>query len=153
MQLKLLLEQIKFIEAQVSDVEAEIRQLLDKINSPITTIPGIGPINGAAIFGEIGDISRFSIPAKPVAYAGIAPSVSQSGIYQSANNKMSKRGSPYLRKALFQAALVASNCDLTFKASYQKKRIEGKHHLTVVGAVVRKLCYTIHAILKNNCPY
>jgi transposase len=101
LQLKLLLEQIKFIEAQVSDVEAEIRQLLDKINSPITTIPGIGPINGAAIFGEIGDISRFSIPAKPVAYAGIAPSVSQSGIYQSANNKMSKRGSPYLRKALF----------------------------------------------------
>lgn len=153
MQLKLLLEQIKFIEAQVADVEAEIRLLLEKINSPITTIPGIGPVNGATILGEIGDISRFSTPAKLVAYAGIDASVSQSGMYQSTNNKMSKRGSPYLRKALFQAALVASNCDPTFKAFYQKKRMEGKHHLTAVGAVARKLCYTIHAILKNNCPY
>jgi transposase len=153
LQLKLLLEQIKFIEAQVADVEAEIRQLLERINSPITTIPGIGPITGATILGEIGDITRFSTPAKLVAYAGIDASVSQSGMYQSTNNKMSKRGSPYLRKALFQAALVASNCDPTFKAFYQKKRIEGKHHLTAVGAVARKLCYTIHAILKNNCPY
>ena len=153
LQLKLLLEQIKFIEAQVADVETEIRQLLEKINSPITTIPGIGPITGATILGEIGDITRFSTPAKLVAYAGIDASVSQSGMYQSTNNKMSKRGSPYLRKALFQAALVASNCDPTFKAFYQKKRIEGKHHLTAVGAVARKLCYTIHAILKNNCPY
>lgn len=153
MQLKLLLEQIKFIEAQVADVEAEIRLLLEKINSPITTIPGIGPVNGATILGEIGDISRFSTPAKLVAYAGIDASVSQSGMYQSTNNKMSKRGSPYLRNALFQAALVASNCDPTFKAFYQKKRMEGKHHLTAVGAVARKLCYTIHAILKNNCPY
>jgi transposase len=153
MQLKLLLEQIKFIEAQVADLEAEISLLLEKINSPITTIPGIGLVNGATILGEIGDISRFSTPAKLVAYAGIDASVSQSGMYQSTNNKMSKRGSPYLRKALFQAALVASNCDPTFKAFYQKKRIEGKHHLTAVGAVARKLCYTIHAILKNNCPY
>jgi transposase len=153
MQLKLLLEQIKFIEAQVADLEAEISLLLEKINSPITTIPGIGLVNGATILGEIGDISRFSTPAKLVAYAGIDASVSQSGMYQSTNNKMSKRGSPYLRKALFQAALVASNCDPTFKAFYQKKRMEGKHHLTAVGAVARKLCYTIHAILKNNCPY
>jgi transposase len=101
LQLKLLLEQIKFIDAQVSDVEAKIRRLLDQINSPITTITGNGPINGATILGEIGDISRFSTPDKLVAYVGISPSVSQSGIYQSANNKMSKRGSPYLRKALF----------------------------------------------------
>jgi transposase len=110
MQLKLLLEQIKFIEVHVADVETGLRLLLEKINSSITTIPGIGPINGATILGEIGDISRFSTPAKLVVYAGIDASVSQSGMYQSTNNKMSKRGSPYLRKALFQAALVASNC-------------------------------------------
>jgi len=66
---------------------------------------------------------------------------------------MSKRGSPYLRKALFSAALVASNCDPVFKAFYQKKRYEGKHHLTAVGAVACKLCYTIYTILKNNCTY
>lgn len=153
LQLKLLLEQIKFIEAQVQDVEDEIEQLLEKVNSLITTVPGIGVITGATILGEIGDINRFSNPAKLVAYSGIDASVSQSGESSSTNNKMSKRGSPYLRKALFQAALVASNCDPVFKAFYQKKRAEGKHHLTAIGAVARKLCYIIHAILKSNCTY
>lgn len=153
LQLKLLIEQIRFIEAQVSDVEAEIKTVLDKIDSPITTIPGIGNINAAVILGEIGDISRFSNASKLAAYAGIDASVSQSGEYQSTNNKMSKRGSPYLRKALFQAALIAAFHDPVFSAFYQKKRAEGKHHLTAVGAVARKLCNTVFAILKNNTPY
>lgn len=96
LQLKLLIEQINFIENQVNDIEQQINILLDKINSPITTIPGIGNVTAATILGEIGDISRFSNPSKLVAYAGIDASVSQSGAYQSTNNKMSKRGSPYL---------------------------------------------------------
>lgn len=153
LQLKLLIEQIRFIEAQVSDVEAEIKTILQKIDSPITTIPGIGDINAAVILGEIGDISRFSNASKLAAYAGIDASVSQSGDYQSTNNRMSKRGSPYLRKALFQAALIAAFHDPVFSAFYQKKRSEGKHHLTAVGAVARKLCNTIFAVLKNNTPY
>lgn len=153
LQLKLLIEQIRFIEAQVYDVEAEIKTVLDKIDSPITTIPGIGDINAAVILGEIGDISRFPNASKLAAYAGIDASVSQSGEYQSTNNKMSKRGSPYLRKALFQAALIAAFHDPVFSAFYQKKRSEGKHHLTAVGAVARKLCNTIFAVLKNNTPY
>ena len=153
LQLKLLLEQIKFIEAQVSDVETQMKAILEDLKSPVTTIPGVGDITAAAILGEIGDIHKFSTPAKLVAYAGIDASVKQSGDSVSSNNRMSKRGSPYLRKALFQASLVASNCDPVFRAFYQKKRNEGKHHLTALGAVARKLCYTIHAILKNNCPY
>lgn len=153
LQLKLLIEQIRFIEAQVSDVEAEIKSVLDKLNSPITTIPGIGTVNAAVILGEIGDISRFSNASKLAAYAGIDASVSQSGEYQSTNNRMSKRGSPYLRKALFQAALSAAFYDPVFSAFYQKKRSEGKHHLTAVGAVSRKLCNTIFAVLKYNTPY
>lgn len=153
LQLKLLIEQITFIEAQVSDVEAEINVILDKINSPITTIPGIGSVTAAVILGEIGDISRFSNASKLAAYAGIDASVSQSGEYQSANNKMSKRGSPYLRKALFNAALIAAFHDPVFSAFYQKKRSEGKHHLTAIGAVARKLCNTIFAVLKYNTPY
>ena len=155
LQLKLLIEQIRFIEAQVSDVEAEIKTILQKIDSPITTIPGIGDINAAVILGEIGDISRFSNASKLAAYAGIDASVSQSGDYQSSNNRMSKRGSPYLRKALFQAALIAAFHDPVFSAFYQKKRSQGKHHLTAVGAVARKLCNTIFAVLKlfrSLCP-
>ena len=153
LQLRLLIQQITFIEEQVLEIEEEMAALLEKINSPITTVPGIGPVNAATILGEIGDIDRFSSPAKLVAYAGIDASVSQSGDFHSTQNRMSKRGSPYLRKALFHAALAASNSDPVFKAFYLKKRNEGKHHLTALGAVARKLCYTIHAILKKNCPY
>lgn len=152
-QLKLLIEQINFIEKQVSDVETQMSALLKKIKTTITSIPGIGDVTGATILGELGDINRFSSGAKLVAYAGIDASVSQSGEYQGSNNHMSKRGSPYLRKALFRAAFVASNTDPVFKAYYQKKRMEGKHHNVAVGAVARKLCYTIYAVVKNKVPY
>ena len=152
-QLKLLIEQVKFIESQIKDCEHKIKELMEKINSPITTIPGIGPVLGAIIISEFGDISRFDKPSKLVAFAGIDATVSQSGEFEGTHNVMSKRGSPYLRKALFQAALVASNTDPVLKAYYQKKRAEGKHHKTCIGAVARKLCNIIFAVLKNDKPY
>lgn len=153
LQLKLLIEQISFIENQVKDVETEISSLVEKINTPITTIPGIGKITAAIILGEIGDINRFNTPSKLVAYAGLDATVSQSGEYECTNNRMSKRGSPYLRKALYQAAFVAEINDPVFKSFYQKKRSEGKHHMVATNAVARKLCHTIYAVLKNNTTY
>ena len=152
-QLRMMIEQMKFIESQVKDTENEIKRVMDDLNSPITSIPGIGKITGAVILGELGDISRFDHPSKIVAYAGIDASVSQSGEYASTNNRMSKRGSPYLRKALFQAATVAAFNDTELSAFYKKKIAEGKHHKTAIGAVERKLCYIIFAILKDNRPY
>ena len=152
-QLKLLIEQIKFIEGQIKDCETKIKALMDKINSPITTIPGVGTVLGAVILSEFGDINRFDKPSQLVAYAGIDATVSQSGEFEGNHNVMSKRGSPYLRKSLFQAALVASNSDPVLKAYYQKKRDEGKHHKTCIGAVARKLCNIIYAVLKNDKPY
>ncbi len=153
LQIKMLIQQISFIQNQVSDIDKEIECLLEKLNSPITTIPGIGPVNGANILGEIGDISRFSNPSKLVAYSGIDASVSQSGDYESTHNHMSKRGSPYLRRALFQAALIAEFNDPVFSAYYQKKISEGKHHLVATNAVARKLIHTIFAVLTKNEPY
>lgn len=152
-QLKLLIEQVKFIEDQIKECETKIKELMEKIDSPITTIPGIGSVLGAIIISEFGDISRFDKPSKLVAFAGIDATVSQSGEFEGTHNVMSKRGSPYLRKALFQAALVASNTDPVLKDYYQKKRAEGKHHKTCIGAVARKLCNIIYAVLKNNKPY
>ena len=152
-QIKMLVQQVSFIQEQVSEVEKEIEDLLDKIDTPITTIPGIGPVTGASILGEIGDITRFSNPSKLVAYAGLDASVSQSGEYQSTSSHMSKRGSPYLRIALFQSALRAEFCDPVFSAYYQKKISEGKHHLVATNAVARKLCHTIYAVLSKNEPY
>ena len=153
LQIKMLIEQISFIQNQVSDVENEIEVLLEKLNSPITTIPGIGSVNAATILGEIGDIKRFSTPSKLVAYAGLDASVSQSGEYESTYNHMSKRGSPYLRRALFQSALRAEFCDPVFSDYYQKKISEGKHHLVATNAVARKLCHTIFAVLTKNESY
>lgn len=153
LQIKILIEQISFIQNQVSDVENEIELLLEKLNSPITTIPGIGSVNAATILGEIGDIKRFSNPSKLVAYAGLDASVSQSGEYESTYNHMSKRGSPYLRRALFQSALRAEFCDPVFSAYYHKKITEGKHHLVATNAVARKLCHTIFAVLTKDEPY
>ncbi|HER7884528.1 TPA: IS110 family transposase [Streptococcus pyogenes] len=153
LQIKMLIEQISFIQNQVSDVENEIEVLLEKLNSPITTIPGIGSVNAATILGEIGDIKRFSNPSKLVAYAGLDASISQSGEYESTYNHMSKRGSPYLRRALFQSALRAEFCDPVFSDYYQKKISEGKHHLVATNAVARKLCHTIFAVLTKDEPY
>lgn len=153
LQIKMLIEQISFIQNQVLDVEKEIEILLEKLNSPITTIPGIGSVNGATILGEIGDIKRFSNPSKLVAYAGIDASISQSGEFESTSNHMTKRGSPYLRRALFQSALRAEFCDPVFSDYYQKKIAEGKHHLVATNAVARKLCHTIFAVLTKNEPY
>ena len=153
LQIKMLIGQISFIQNQVLDVEKEIKSLLEKLNSPITTIPGIGAVNAATILGEIGDIKRFSNPSKLVAYAGLDSTVSQSGKFESTSNHMTKRGSPYLRRALFQSALRAEFCDPVFSNYYQKKITEGKHHLVATNAVDRKLCHTIFAVLTKNEPY
>ena len=153
LQIKMLIGQISFIQNQVLDVEKEIESLLEKLNSPITTIPGIGAVNAAAILGEIGDIKRFSNPSKLVAYAGLDSTVSQSGEFESTSNHMTKRGSPYLRRALFQSALRAEFCDPVFSDYYQKKITEGKHHLVATNAVARKLVHTIFAVLTKDEPY
>ena len=152
-QLKALIEQIAFIEKQVKETETEIAGIMEKLESPITTITGIGNITGAAIISEIGDISKFDSPRKLVAFAGLDATVTQSGEFEAAHNVMSKRGSPYLRKAIFQAALVAAFKDPVLSAYYQKKRAEGKHYLTCIGAVARKMCNIIYAVVKNNQPY
>ena len=153
MQLRQLLEMIELLERQLVELETEIEQYLIKLNTPITTCPGVGNVLGAVILSEIGDISRFSEPKKLVAFVGIDPSVKQSGEFTGAQNKMSKRGSPHLRRAIWMAAVVAAFHDPVLSAFYQKKRSEGKHHYTAIGAVARKLTFIIYAVLRDDKPY
>lgn len=152
-QLKQILEQITFIEEQVSGLDIQIAEYIKQSDSFITTIPGIGSVLGAIILGEIGDANRFSDPSKLVAYAGLDASVKQSGDFSGSQMHMSKRGSPYLRRAIFTAARVASWSDPDLSEYYQKLRARGKHHNVAVGAVARKLTYIIHAVLIENRPY
>ena len=152
-QIKQMLEQIKFIENQLKELEKEIIELLSQTNQVITTIPGIGNVLGAIIIGEISDISRFDSAPKLVAYAGLDVRVSQSGQFIAAQMKISKKGSPYLRRAIWMAATVAAFSDPVLSEYYQSLRARGKHHLTAVGAVARKLCNIIFAVLRDNKPY
>jgi len=152
-QIKQLMEQLVFLEKQIDDLEKEITALLKQVGSFITTIPGIGDTLGAIILSELGDINRFDAPAKLVAFAGLDVKVNQSGEFSGTKNKFSKRGSPYLRRAIWLAASRAAFCDPILSDYYQSLRARGKHHLTAVGAVARKLCNIIFVILRENRPY
>ena len=153
LQLQILLRQISFAEEQLLILEKQIADILQKIDCNLTSIPGIGPVLSAAILGEIGDIHRFQSAVKLVAFAGIDPSINQSGEFTGNRNHMSKRGSPYLRRALWQAACVARLHNPILKNYYLEKVAQGKHSMTATGAVARKLTYIIHAVLRDNKPY
>lgn len=152
-QIKQLIQQIVFTEKQLSELEEQIADLLHKTNQYITTITGIGDVLGAIIVSEIGDINRFERPNQLVAFAGLDVTVKQSGEFSGSKNKISKRGSPYLRRAIWLAAQRAAFCDPILSEYYQSLRARGKHHLTAVGGVARKLCNIIFVILKENRPY
>ncbi len=152
-QIKQLIEQLKFLENQIEELEEQIAILLKQTGSYITTIPGIGETLGAIILSEIGDIHRFDAPNKLVAFAGMDVKVSQSGEFTGTRQKISKRGSPYLRRAIWLAASRAAFCDPILSEYYQSLRARGKHHLTAIGAVSRKLCNTIYAIIKEEWPW
>lgn len=152
-QMRCLLQQLDLLEAQRQEVDLMLEHLMQQLPQYITSIPGIGLATGAAILSEIGDINRFESPEKLVAYAGIDATVYQSGQFEALETHMSKRGSPYLRQALWQAASMAVLHDPQLKNYYQRKKAEGKHHGTAIGAVCRKLVARIFIILKENRPY
>lgn len=152
-QIKQLMQQVVFLEKQLSELEEQITDLLHQTNQYITTITGIGDVLGAIIVSEIGDINRFERPNQLVAFAGLDVTVKQSGEFSGSKNKISKRGSPYLRRAIWLAANRAAFCDPILSEYYQSLRARGKHHLTAVGGVARKLCNIIFVILKENRPY
>ena len=148
------IEQIRSLEASVDAFDAEIARLLSGFDTQLTTITGIGPTLAAVILSEIGgDIRRFSSPAKLAAYAGVDPTVKQSGDFSATRMKMSKRGSPYLRRAIWLASTVAAFKDPVIHALYERKRAEGKDHMTVIGHVCRKMISIIFAVLRDNTPY
>ena len=152
-QLKQLIDRMNFLDKQIEALDIEIMKYYEQFDCYLHTIPGIGIIGAATILAEIGDISRFKNSSTLVAFAGIDPTVRQSGEFNSTHNHMSKRGSPYLRHAIFFAATTCSFHNNPLNAYYKKKRDQGKHHLTATGAVARKLTTVIYAVLRDSKPY
>ena len=147
------IEQIELLDSQLFHTELEMANLVTCLHSVIMTIPGIGFINGGMILGEIGDIHRFSEPKKLLAFAGLDPSVHQSGNFQAQRTKMSKRGSRVLRYALINAAHNVVNNNATFKAYYDAKRAEGRTHYNALGHCAGKLVRVIWKMLTDEVEF
>ena len=152
-ELKQTISIIQFIQEQLDDVEKRIKQILKEINSPILTIPGISFKTAGSILAEIGDIARFDSPAKLLAFAGLDPSMYQSGKFFSTHSVMVKRGSKYLRFALMTAARMVCLNDATFNAFKDRKMAEGKHYMVTMGHIAKKLVRVIYYLLKTNSVY
>lgn len=147
------LEQIELYDRQEGEVLAEIESIMKLLGSIIMTIPGIGYLNGAMILGEIGDINRFSHSSKVLAFAGLDPSVYQSGNFKANHTRMSKRGSKILRYALINAAHNVVLNNKTFKAYYDSKIAQGRSHYNALGHCAGKLVRVIYKMLSCNIGF
>lgn len=153
LELKHTIKLIQELDSEIDEIENEIKIIMDEINSPILSIPGINYRMGAMIIAEIGDFSRFDSPDKILAYAGFSPSTYQSGQLDGAYAHIEKRGSRYLRYALYNAAKYVCHWDPTFAAYLSKKRAEGKHYNIALSHAVKKLVRVIYHLEKSKQQY
>ena len=144
---------IQSVQTEINALDKQIKLVVDELNTPILTIPGIGYTLAAIILAEIGDINNFSSPSKLLAFAGMEPSTYQSGKYTASKTPMVKRGSSYFRWAVMQAARLVSMRDVTFATYMAKKRSEGKHFNVAQSHVGKKLIRVIFSLLKNNTVF
>ena len=145
--------QIELFDQQLQELDATIKSIMDDMDSVIKTVPGIGSLNGATILGEIGDIHRFHSSCQLLAYAGLDPSVNQSGKFTAHRTRMSKRGSKMLRYALINAAWQATLNNKTFKDYYDLKISQGRSHYNALGHVAHKLVRIIHKMMMDNLKF
>lgn len=153
LELKHTIKLIQEMDIEIDEIESEIKLIMDVIASPILSIPGINYRMGAMIISEIGDFSRFNSPDKILAYAGLSPSTYQSGQLESSYSHMEKRGSRYLRYALFNATKSVCQWDPTFAAYLEKKRSEGKHYNVAISHAAKKLVRVIYQLEKSKQSY
>lgn len=153
LELKHTIKLIRELDAEIEEIENEIKIIMDKINSPILTIPGISYRMGAMIIAEIGDFRQFDSPDKILAFAGMSPSTYQSGQLVNCHSRMEKRGSRYLRYALYNATTYVCLWDLTFKAYLAKKRSEGKHYYVALSHATKKLIRVMYQLELSGQQY
>ena len=153
LELKHTIKLIQELDSEIEEIESEINRIMDEIASPILSIPGISYRMGAMIIAEIGDFSNFDSPDKILAYAGLSPSTYQSGQLNSSHSRMEKRGSRYLRYALFNATKYVCRWDPVFAAYLARKRAEGKHYNVAISHATKKLVRVIYHLEKTGTHY
>lgn len=160
--LNLYISIIENLEHQISSLRREIEKIAKDIPQYkwLLSIPGVGPITACTILGEIGDFFVFTNPKKLVAFAGIDPSVRQSGKFKGSKNRMSKRGSKYLRRAIYMIVICSigrrRNGQYTnpvLREYYDLKLAQGKRPKVAIGACMTKVAFYIYAALRNQRPF
>ena len=147
------IDMINFYSSKIDDLDAKIKDIMIELESPILSIPGISYNLGSIILSEIVDINRFDTSSQLQAFAGLDPATHQSGKFIANGVSMVKRGSPYLRWAILNAARLVAMRDPCFKDYYQRKRKEGKHHFVALTHVAKKLIRVIFKLLKTNTQF
>ena len=153
LELQQTLQRIQMMENQIKQIEAKINPIVDQFHSPLLTIPGISYRMAAIIIAETENFSNFDSAEKVLAFAGLEPSVYQSGQLTSTHAKMVKRGSKYLRYALFNATKYVCHWDPSFGQYLTKKRAEGKAYNVAVSHAAKKLTRVIFHLVKTNQPF
>ena len=155
LELRHTIQLIRELDKEIAEVEDSIEEIMNSIQSPITTIPGMGLRMGAMILAEVGDFANFDSPDKILAYAGLSPSTYESGKLSLAGaySHMEKRGSRYLRYAIFNATKYVCHWDSTFAAYLAKKRAEGKHYNVAISHAAKKLVRVIYSLQKSGQAY
>lgn len=151
--LKQAIKRLKAIQEQIIEYDEQIKYYVDLINPKILTVPGIGYTTAGLILGELGDVKRFKSSEQIVSFAGLDVMVYESGKYKATNISISKKGSVYLRYALYQVAKSCYRFDPMFNKYYLKKQEENKHFHVILGHLEKKLVKVIYSVLKNNKDY
>ena len=153
LELKHTIKLIRELTSEIDEIEVSIQKIMDELNPPILSIPGVGIQSAAMILAEIGDFSNFESPDKVLAYAGCSPSTYQSGKLTNCYAHMEKRGSRYLRYALYNATKYVCYWNPVFAEYLAKKRAEGKHYNVALSHATKKLVRLIYALQKSGKAY
>ncbi|WP_462428053.1 transposase [Fusobacterium varium] len=149
-ELQQIIRMANFIKEEISLLDSKIKNIIDSLNTPLMSIPGLSYVIVSIILSEIGSIERFSTPDKLLAFAGLDPTVYQSGDYSSSHSFMVKRGSKYLCWAVMITARLVSTQVKVFKEYLNKKLSENKHYFVATVYTAKKLLRVIYYLLKRN---
>jgi transposase len=151
--IKFLLEQIAALEPVRKKLDVEIEKLAAKLPEYLFTLPGATELTIVSLYGEVDPIETFKRPSQLTAFAGLDPKVFQSGQYDAPHRHVSKRGSPYLRRTLWQMAYRAVCNEGDLRDFWRRKHRQNKHHLVSVTAAANKLCHIVWRIMTDRRDY
>lgn len=142
--------QLTAISRSVETYRTEMNKLASQLpeHPVVMEMYGVGESLGPQLMAEIGDVRRFQRKQSLVAFAGIDPAPNESGDYRSRSNKTTKRGSPYLRKTLFNIMTVYLQRTPQDEPVFQfldKKRAEGKPYYVYMTAAGNKFLRRYYA--------